>query len=709
MFVALFCDCQEALNAAKSKGMRVERWLYLFLTLITVVAYSPVIGNDFINYDDPIYITANPHVQAGLTTRGVAWAFKSGYGANWHPLTWIAHMVDYQLYGLKPLGHHLTNLFFHGLNALLLFGVLKQLTRNLWPSAFVAALFALHPAHVESVAWASERKDVLSTFFWFLTMGAYVRYVRRPTPGLYLLALSFFALGLMSKPMVVTLPFVFLLLDYWPLNRIPAFTTDYPGQSTEHPVTAVSWKRLIGEKVPFFLLTMFSCIITFLAQSAGGAVASVQAISLPHRLDNVLISYSRYLYKAFWPSDLTLIYPYPESWSAWQVTEASLLLLALTILVMLQIRRRPYLLVGWLWFLGTLVPVIGIVQVGVQSLADRYTYIPLTGVFIMAVWFLADLLGRLPRFRPFFWTASAVVLMLCSILTWFQVRLWRDSVTLFKHTLAVTTNNGEAHALLGAALYNLGRYDEAQTHFKTALTIEPHSPDALLNVGLVLVRQGKNQEAIEHYLNILPENPNLSKVHLQMGHLLIHAGRMNEALEHYTETLRIDPENVSAKKGCGMTLARQGKVDEALVYFNEASRLEPLDPDVHYDLGLAYVMKGKRNLAIPEYREALRLQPNWPVALNDLAWILATHPDPQFRNGKEAVQLAERACTLNGNKELRYLGTLDAAYAEVGRFADAIKTTEKVKTMASVSGAKDLAEAAEKRLKFYRAGQPYHE
>jgi tetratricopeptide (TPR) repeat protein len=613
----------------RDKHSRLTLLLCLGLLLGTFAVFGQVLRHEFINYDDPTYVTGNPNVYVGLTLEGVAWAFTSNYSSNWHPLTWISHMLDCQFFGLKPWGHHLSSLLLHAINTLLVFLVLKRMTGATWRSAVVAALFAWHPLHVESVAWVAERKDVLSATFWMLTLWAYLRYAQKPEPGRYLLCLLFFMLGLLSKPMVVTLPFVLLLLDYWPLGR------SFGSGMAQQPV---SGRRLLLEKLPFFLLATASSVVTFLAQKSGGAVASLETLTLSQRAANALISYARYLRKIVWPSDLAMVYPLPDFWPAPQIIGAMLFLLAVTTAVVVCRKSRPYLMVGWFWFLGTLVPVIGLVQVGFQSLADRYTYLPSIGIFILLVWGMADLAGRWPQRRLILGRMTALILTACFTLTWFQLRLWQNSVTLFSHALAVTTGNFVAHNNLGSALDKLGRSDEALVHFKAALEIRPRDPETLYNIGLLLARQDKVHSAEAYY---------------------------QEALRDYAHG--------------------------------------------HYLVALAAAEAGKFETAIAWYREALRLKPDAQEALRNLAWILATNPKPELRNGVEAVRLAERACELTQHRDPASLATLDAAYAEAGRFDDAINSAQQVQELAAATHQPAWAEKAAQRLELYRAQKPYRE
>ncbi|MHC4739804.1 MAG: tetratricopeptide repeat protein, partial [Planctomycetota bacterium] len=472
--------------------------IYLFLALTTLAVYFEVRNYEFVNYDDQEYVTENKRVQAGLTTENVKWAFTSTKFSSWDPLTWLSHILDCELFGLNAGRHHLTNLFFHIANTLLLFAVLKQMTGAVWPSVFAAAAFALHPLHVESVAWISERKDVLSTFFWILTMGSYHIYVKRRGAGRYLLTLLLFAMGLMSKPMLITLPFVLLLLDYWPLSRF---------SNIEDVNTVSRWRifrRLFLEKVPFFVLSAVSSVITFFAQQGGGAVNRNEALGPAYRITNAFNSYMTYIVKMIWPSRLAAFYPHRLGSSVmWQGFISVLLLLTISVFIIRLAGKKRYLLTGWLWYLGTLVPVIGLVQVGNHAMADRYSYVPLTGLFIIIGWGFADLSAKW-RYRKTIVAISAVtILVTLGACTRLQLRHWRNSVSLCEHAIEVTENNYWAYAGLGAALCSQNKLDEGIVYLKKTLRIMPSHSLAHCNLGLALAQQGKFEEAIEHYKQAL--------------------------------------------------------------------------------------------------------------------------------------------------------------------------------------------------------------
>jgi lipoprotein NlpI len=529
---------------------RPEPLLSLVLIAMTMVAFWEVLDHDFVNYDDNLYVTENKRVQDGLTWKGLSWAFTATHASNWHPLTWLSHMLDYEIFGLKPFGHHLTSLILHVGNTLLLFLVFRRMTGALWQSFFVSALFAVHPLHVESVAWISERKDVLSTSFWILTMWTYIRYVKYPKPARYMLSLVAFAMGLLSKPMLVTLPFVLLLLDYWPLNRLThdASRNVAKGKNPQFPGLNQMRLRLIAEKMPFFVLSGASCVVTFLAQQRGGSVSSLDLIPLGTRMSNGLISYVVYIEKTMWPSNLAVIYPFSWDLPGWQVAVAGLFLICMTVLVILLGGRFPYLPVGWFWYLGTLVPVIGLVQVGHQSMADRYTYVPHIGLFVIIAWLSAALSKRWPYRKVLLATSTSCILIGLTITTRVQASHWKNSITLFEHTSSITANNALAHYNLGTALDESAQIEKAIFHLATAVQIRPNFGQAHYNLGLCLSKQGQLDQAVSHYLEALRITPDDEKAHNNLGTVLAQQGRLDDAIEHFSEALRIRPDFAEAKK-----------------------------------------------------------------------------------------------------------------------------------------------------------------
>ena len=539
--------------------------LLALLVLVTGFIFWPVSGFKFVSYDDPEYVTENPMVQRGLTVETLRWAFVTTHAGNWHPLTWLSHALDCQLYGSSPGGHHLTNLLLHAANTLLLFLVLLRMTGAPWRSATAAAVFAWHPLHIESVAWVSERKDVLSTLFFLLTIWAYARYVTvqslkaklqsqasaagntqhatRNTPPasiFYLLALCFFAFGLMSKPMLVTLPFVLLLLDYWPLQRfsLPILQPSNP-QTLCHSTTPLL--RLVWEKLPFLALAVLASVVTYTVQKGGGAVVPLEALSCAVRGANGLVSYARYLKKMIWPVGLSPFYPYVFSWPAWQLALAGLLLIGVSLLAVSMAKRRPYLLVGWLWYLGTLVPVLGLVQAGSQSIADRYTYIPLIGIFVALVWGAESILKSNTSARVIWGTTAALILALSAVSTRQQLWNWQDTETLFRHALHVDPNNEVACNNLGEEMSLQGRQEEALVLFKKATAFRPRYADLYANLGWIYFHQGKRQEAFDNYQAALNINPNHVTAHIRMGRLLVSVGAIDEAISHYRTAIRLNP------------------------------------------------------------------------------------------------------------------------------------------------------------------------
>jgi tetratricopeptide (TPR) repeat protein len=678
---------------AKLTKNQIAALICLALAVVTTALYWPITHYGFINFDDDDYITNNSHVQAGLTRAGVIWAFQTGAAANWHPLTWLSHMLDCQLYGLYPGGHHSTNLIFHVVNTLLLFLWLRQMTGALWRSALVAALFAWHPLHVESVAWAAERKDVLSAFFWMLTLIAYTRYAQkrsrvegrgsradiavqaldsRLSTLDYFLALLFFACGLMSKPMVVTLPFVLLLLDFWPLERFSRFT--FHVSRSEKPLTE-SAVRLICEKLPFFALTLAASVVTYFVQTSGRALWSPVGLSFSSRLENALWAYERYISKTFWPVDLSIYYPHPYHWPAGLAIGAAFLLALWSGLFIWRARQNPYLPVGWFWFLGTLVPTIGLVQVGSQSMADRYMYIPSIGLFILVVWGLDDFLNWRPHWRRIMTLAGGVALAGCLVVTRIQLSYWQNSIRLFRHAIEATTDNFVAYTCLGETLRDLGMNKEALMLCTEAVRISPNSPVAQYNFGMALLQ---NQ-------------------------------RLGEAIEHLDAAARLAPCNSEIQYNLGLVFLLHNKPDEAARYFTAALVETPDFAEAHRRLAQALSQQFKSKEAIFHYRAALRLKPDFADALNELAWILATTPDSTLRSGAEAVQLAKRACEPTKNRQAAYLTTLSAAYAEAGQFPDAMAAAQRAGQLAQLTGQKEIAAQDGELLKLYQAGHPFRE
>jgi protein O-mannosyl-transferase len=723
-------------STVPSSRFRRDAFICVFLALVTFALYWPVTGFEFNNYDDAQYITENPQIHSGLTGENILWAFTTGYASNWHPLTWLSHLLDCQLYGLNPGGHHFTNLLFHVVNTLLLFGLLRRMTGAVWRSAFVAALFALHPMHVESVAWVAERKDVLSAFFGLVTLWAWWSYVQTPSWRRYALALFLFALGLMSKPMLVTLPLLMLLLDFWPLRRA----------QPEKPL--LGYAPLLTEKIPFFALTIASCVITFLVQRAGGAVVLANMIAPEKRAANAVVSYVRYILKLLWPQNMAVIYPYPAHIPWWQVAGAGLLLAAISIIALRAAQRRSYLIVGWLWFVISLVPVIGLVQVGVQSIADRYTYLPAIGLFIMAAWGTAEHFAARPGAKPVLASAAGVVLAACFLVSMHQLQYWRDSFALFNHAIDVTTDNAVAHCNLGQALaaagkpdqafdeytkaltidpayvsamvsmssyYNLhGDYDKAVSCLNAALKIRPDYDQAHYNLALAFSGQGKTAQAIAEYRAALRINPRHDKALVNLGATLAQQGDLTNAIALYEQALEIAPDNPYAHNALGGALQSQGKLDEAVQQYSAALQIQPNFAEAQENLaeaeagiGISMARRGDDRGAIEHYREALRLNPNLLPVQKYLAWLLATDADATLRNGPEAVQLAAKVAQAVAADATAW-ETLAAAQAEAGNFPDAVTAANKALELANASQQTELATRLQNHLRLYQAGQPFH-
>lgn len=764
--------------------------LALLLAAVTWAVYWPVADYEFLNFDDPYYVIGNAEVRGGFTWRAAAWAFTTRHSANWHPLTWLSHMLDCQLFGLEAGVHHQVNVLFHAANTLLLFVVFRRMTGALWRSAVVAALFALHPLHVESVAWVAERKDVLSTFFWLLTLWAYARYVRVSSPEAletsrkaetrkaeeplslhsacrtrraafwYVTALILFALGLLAKPMLVTLPFVLLLLDYWPLERIPR---------AGEPLRRTGWKLGV-EKIPFLVLSAASSAVTFWAQESAGAVVTAEELPLTSRIANALVSYTRYLGKAIWPDPLAVYYVHPKEWPALTVCVCALVLIALTVLAVKVARNRAYVPVGWFWYLGTLVPVIGLVQVGGQSMADRYTYVPLMGVFICVVWGIHEWVSHRPRWQTPVVVAGSLIVVGYGAAAAAQVRHWQNSETLFQHALRASPDNPVAHNSLGEALLQRGDLAGAIQHFEAAARLAPLNPTAFFFLGHAFIAKGELDQAVGQFQTALQLKPDYAQAHLglgqalglqqkfqeaeahfreairlkspnptvawgQLGKILAMTGRAEEANACFREMLRLAPENDEAHYYFARALAFQNRLPEAKHHFQEALRLNPDLAEAHKDFASFLMVQGEVELALEHYtkaaalkrdaetefllanalvrrndtaravvhlRTALKLQPDYAAALNDLAWLLAAGPGEAIRDVTEAIPLAERACELTSRKNARFLDTLATAYAEAGRLMEAISTAQAAASLALTNGERLLASEIQQRVVSYQ-------
>jgi Tfp pilus assembly protein PilF len=571
---------------------------------VTALAFWQVGSSGFINLDDTPYVTGNSHVRQGITGRGLIWAFTTGHASNWHPLTWISHMVDVQFFGLRPTWHHLTNLLFHIASTVLLFFVLHRMTKALWKSAFVAALFALHPLHVESVAWVAERKDVLSTFFWVVTMGAYAGYVERPGLKRYLTVCGCFVLGLLSKPMLVTLPFVLLLLDYWPLGRLSQEGTAVFRWATIRP--------LLVEKVPFFLLAGFSCVVTYYVQQQ--AMPLAESLPLTARLANALVAYAANMGKMVWPVDLAVLYPHPGWWPFWKVGVGAVILALFAFLAVGAGKRHPYVPVGWLWYTGTLIPVIGIVQVGSQAMADRYTYIPLVGLFIVVVWGIPELLARLPRRREALVALSALCLVCLFLRTWKQVSYWHNDITLYNHTLAVTDRNGPIRVNRGIAYWASRNYNAAIADFNKAIEINPGMAHAYLNLGVAYNSLRDHTRAIEAFNKAQAINPKYAAVYLNRGLAYETMGNHVRAIADFSRAIEVNPELAIAYDNRGAAYGVMGNHVRAIADFNKAIEVDPGYAVAYYNRAGAYAATGNRAKAIADFSKAIAIDPRRTLA-----------------------------------------------------------------------------------------------
>jgi tetratricopeptide (TPR) repeat protein len=681
----------------KSPSLRFASFsVCLALVAITWVVFGQTLGHQFVNLDDHVYVYNNPRITQGITVDGVIGAFTHAHAHNWHPLTTISHMLDCQIYGLKAGGHHLSNVLLHTIAVLLLFLVLKQMTGAFWRSVFVASLFAIHPLHVESVAWVSERKDVLSAVFFMLTVGAYVRYVRKPSVRGYLLVALFFALGLVSKSMLVTMPFVLLLLDYWPFGRMSSQTFEVRNQGPQATVRVQIFK-LIVEKIPLFALSVLSSTATLLAQSYGEG--AIDQLPFAWRLNNAAVSYVAYIWQMFWPAQLAAFYPHPnDQLPLWQVLLAIAFLVSVSLLATHYRKERPYIFTGWFWYVGMLVPVIGLVQVGEQARADRYTYLPEIGLYALIVWGITDLMTAIMTrnsggvrtdglrgrgYRPFCAAIAAAIIVALSWRAFVQTSYWENSETLWNHTLAVTTDNDMAHNSLGYLFLRRGELDSAISHFETALNIRSRHAAAHYNLGGALVENN-------------------------LATALARKGLLGEAIDHYEKAVELRPDYGDPYLNLGNILFEQGRTGEAVAQWQKAIATQPSDADFHTALGNAFLQGGLRKYAIAEFEHAARISPQDRLARNSLAWLLATSSDASIRDGNRAIEVAEQAVQLSGGKDPSYLRTLAAACAETGRFAEAKETAGRALQAARIQGNSTLANALRGDIALYELGLPYH-
>ena len=601
-------------SIAVMPGSRFPVWLMVVvLMLVTIALYWPAMRCDFINLDDPDFVTANPYIQRGLTWEGVKWAFgNTEQAATWAPLMWLSHELACQFFGLNAWGHHLMNVLLHAANTALVFLVFRRMTGATWRSLMLAALFGWHPLRVESVAWVTERKDVLSTLFWMLTLLAYAKYVEAAgvknskSKIWYGAALAMFMFGLMSKAMLVTMPCVLLLLDYWPLQRFKVQGSEFRVQS------------LVVEKIPFFALAAVMSVVTYVVQKHGGAVAMVEKLPLGARSGNALISYCRYLGKMFWPTDLAVFYPHPGSWPLEQVLLAGVFIFGVTALIFMKRRAYPFLLMGWLWFMGTLLPVIGVVQVGGQAMADRYTYVPSLGVMIMAIWGAYELVRGWRYHAIALAVLGSAAIVLCLGLTRQQLGYWKDNETLFRHALKVTENNDLAHKALGDALIKQGQIVEAAGQYQEAIRIQPGDAEFHNNLGFAFFNEGQYDKAIRQYQEAIRISPNYVLAHDNLGIALVKKGRTDEAISQYQETIRLKPDFAIAHINLGIVLLDKGQTDEAMRQFQEAIRVKPDYAEARYNLGIVLLNRGQTDEAMRQFQEAIRLKPDYTEARYNL-------------------------------------------------------------------------------------------
>lgn len=636
---------------AEAKATRVLA-ISAALFVVTVAAFSAVLDNGFLNFDDDTYVTANAKVQQGLTAAGVAWALTSTSAANWHPVTWLSHMADVQMFGLDPGKHHRTSLLLHAANAVLLFLLFVRMTGALWRSAFVAALFAIHPLHVESVAWVAERKDVLSTLFWLLTIWAWLRYVEAKSTARYAAVLVLYALGLMVKPMLTTLPFTLLLFEFWPLRRAATFR-----------------ERLI-EKAPLFAMAVASSVITVVAQHQGGAFDTLSAVGPVARAINAVVAYATYLGRAFRPSSLAIFYPYPASIDTAIAVGAAATLSGLTVLAIGLLRRAPYFTFGWLWYVGTLVPVVGLVQVGAQATADRYTYVPLIGVFVALSWALAELASRGVALRSAVAVASAASLVPLFLMTRAQTLTWADSSAVFTHAIAVTRDNDVAHINLGLALFSQGRNEDAIRHYREALRIRPDSTAALNDLGIALHAAGRDAEAVEQFRLAIAAGLSSAELQVNYGTALFGTGRIDAAIERFGEALRLDPNSAEAHRNLANVLSRTGKHAEAIGHFDRLVQLRPDDATARFGRATALSGAGRFDAAMQEVEAGLRVKPDSPIALNFLGNLLAREgrTADAISRYREAIRLKPDFAQAHNN--------LGIALAQENRLPEAIEHFE---------------------------------
>jgi tetratricopeptide (TPR) repeat protein len=666
----------------------------------TIGLYSRSFTFEFLNYDDDEYVYDNPHIKSGLSLGNLSWAFTAVHSANWHPVTWISHMIDAQIWGVsRPGGHHATNVILHAVNAILLYLLARRFTDLWYLAAGFAALFAWHPLRVESVAWVAERKDVLAGLFWLAGTIAYIAYARKQTAGRYTLVLMFLALGLMSKPMLVTFPFALLLLDVWPLKRI---TFD----------RLISNRQPLVEKVPMVALVIASSIATFFAQRSSGAVAMTETIPMTLRLENGAVAVVTYLRQFVAPVNLSFFYPHPVFLNdgvihAWKWVSCLAVIALLSSLAIALIRRWPAVFVGWFFFVGTLIPVIGIVQVGAQAHADRYTYIPMLGIALILICAAAALINRFEQLAPMVGAVLGIAILSCAIATRQQVGFWKDSRTLMSRALMLDDRNFIAHNNLGIVLDEAGFKDAAAEHFAKAVTLCPRFPHAEFNLANVLEFKGDTKEALRHYNRAVKLDPAYAGAYNNYGNLLTKLGRDDDAIMVYRQGVKQCPTDWRLKHHLATSLASKGDITTAVELWREAVKLNPDSAEMHRLLGMSFAMMGRLHDAVLHLHRAVSLQPDNTEALNALAWIWATAPTEQIRNPEMATKLATRACELTHSTNPTFLDTLAAGYAAEGKFDRAQRIIEQAIEIAQKDNEEKFLQQLRTRQSLYAANRPY--
>jgi tetratricopeptide (TPR) repeat protein len=722
------------------------------------LVFAQTLRYPFVNYDDGAYVYRNHHVMNGLTVQGIVWAFTHVVAANWHPLTVISHMLDCQLHGLNPSGHHYTNVILHTVAVGLLFLALTQITSgplagigdagrgrapnadrgreagrdhrsrlqlaqpgtSVWASAFVAALFAIHPLRVESVAWIAERKDVLSAVFFMLTLIAYARYVRQPTVTRYVTMSILFALGLLAKPMLVTLPFVLLLLDYWPLRRIQgangkgrsaaAFAKALARPGGQKSALNGRWSavnHLVVEKIPLFVLSAAACVAALVSQSHSHSMVSVSVSSFPWRIGNACVASVTYVCQMVWPLRLAVLYPEQQaSLPFGEITLSIAFLVLISALALISRKRRPYFFTGWFWYVGMLVPVVGIVQVGLQAHADRYTYLPQIGLYLAITWAAVDASRAWRRRKIILGVAAATILTALTRTAWLQTSYWRDSESLWRHALAVTGDNVVARVSLCDALLYDNKVDEAGAEAREILQMWPGNAHALGMLGMALARQGRPDEALPYLFAALESNADVFRLRYNLANVLFQKGKVDEAIAHYRKELEAHPDFAECHNDLAKALLRKGQFDEALFHLEKALELNPNYADARNNLGTALSQKGDMRDAIAQWKKTLQIEPNNLEANCNLAWVLATFPDASIRDGTNAIEFAKRALQISGGNNARISRLVAAAYAENGRFPEAIEAAQNALRLAAAQGNSSLARTLEMNIVLFQQKVP---